>query len=374
MLGDLIKNKKPNITSEPSPSRATAKEQSAASRATSKPTDEGNAKNVRGLAVKSESFVTEITTLSRDGLRRRFTVNYAAAKDNAFTAVKQSDKVANPPAVRYELNDLLFGKIDDASLNERQKRWRSNVVSSTSIREKTEEVVESKNPLGNKRYVWFNAVHASKNGMLYYLAPMIVDVVFLIINAAKYAFFENILVALASLLVFKIVSAVVKKRETGTPMKVFICGIAVAAYAVGLYALYKFVPSFWQKLHFGFTLKLFFMVFCLSHFLTFYALFALSYAQDVAKATDNSCVVECKAGDPGCGKTSQAVEDVFVMGLMKWRELQMDYWNWHSREKEILKRNNKNELLEYHEIKASYNYYIMRPCIPCVWSNICLTD
>ena len=100
---------------------------------------------------------------------------------------------------------------------------------------------------------------------------------------------------------------------------------------------------------------LFFMVFCLSHFLTFYALFALSYAQDVAKATDNSCVVECKAGDPGCGKTSQAVEDVFVMGLMKWRELQLDYWSWHSREKEILKRNDKNELLEYHEIKASYN-------------------
>lgn len=369
MLGDLIKNKKPNIPTEPTTSRATSK-----ARPTIKPSDAGEAKNAFAAEVKSESFTATITTLSRSSERRRFTVNYAAARDNAFTAVKAQGKLKYPPAVRYELDALLYGKVDDTSLNERQKRWRKNVVTSTSIREKTDDVVSSKNPLGNKRYVWFNAVAASKNGMLYYLAPMVLDVIFLIMNVAKYAFFENILVALVSLLAYKIVSAVVKNRERGAAVKSLVVGAVVAAYLGGLYALYRFVPPFWQKLHFGFTLKLFFMVFCLSHFLTFYALFALSYAQDVAKAMDNSCVVECKAGDPGCGKTSQAVEDVFVMGLMKWRELQLDYWSWHSREKEILKRNDKNELLEYHEIKASYNYYIMRACIPCVWSNICLTD
>ena len=369
MLGDLIKNKKPNIPTEPPTSRATSK-----ARPTIKPSDAGEAKNAFAAEVKSESFTAKITTLTRDRSKRRFTVNYAAAKDNAFTAVKAKGKLKYPPAVRYELDALLYGKVDDTSLNERQKRWRKNVVTSTSIREKTDDVVSSKNPLGSKRYVWFNAVAASKNGMLYYLAPMVLDVIFLIMNVAKYAFFENILVALVSLLAYKIVSAVVKNRDRGAVVKSLVVGAVVAAYLGGLYALYRFVPSFWQKLHFGFTLKLFFMVFCLSHFLTFYALFALSYAQDVAKATDNSCVVECKAGDPGCGKTSQAVEDVFVMGLMKWRELQLDYWSWHSREKEILKRNDKNELLEYHEIKASYNYYIMRACIPCVWSNICLTD
>ena len=369
MLGDLIKNKKPNIPTEPPTSRATSK-----ARPTIKPSDAGEAKNAFAAEVKSESFTATITTLSRSSERRRFTVNYAAARDNAFTAVKAQGKLKYPPAVRYELDALLYGKVDDTALNERQKRWRKNVVTSTSIREKTDDVVSSKNPLGSKRYVWFNAVAASKNGMLYYLAPMVLDVIFLIMNVAKYAFFENILVALVSLLAYKIVSAVIKNRERGAAVKSLVVGAVVAAYLGGLYALYRFVPSFWQKLHFGFTLKLFFMVFCLSHFLTFYALFALSYAQDVAKATDNSCVVECKAGDPGCGKTSQAVEDVFVMGLMKWRELQLDYWSWHSREKEILKRNDKNELLEYHEIKASYNYYIMRACIPCVWSNICLTD
>lgn len=369
MLGDLIKTKKPNIPTEPPTSRATSK-----ARPTIKPSDAGEAKNAFAAEVKSESFTAKVTTLTRDRSKRRFTVNYAAARDNAFTAVKAQGKLKYPPAVRYELDALLYGKVDDTALNERQKRWRKNVVTSTSIREKTDDVVSSKNPLGSKRYVWFNAVAASKNGMLYYLAPMVLDVMFLIMNVAKYAFFENILVALVSLLAYKIVSAVVKNRDRGAVVKSLVVGAVVAAYLGGLYALYRFVPSFWQKLHFGFTLKLFFMVFCLSHFLTFYALFALSYAQDVAKATDNSCVVECKAGDPGCGKTSQAVEDVFVMGLMKWRELQLDYWSWHSREKEILKRNDKNELLEYHEIKASYNYYIMRACIPCVWSNICLTD
>ena len=369
MLGDLIKTKKPNIPTEPPTSRATSK-----ARPTIKPSDADEAKNAFAAEVKSESFTAKVTTLSRSSERRRFTVNYAAARDNAFTAVKAQGKLNYPPAVRYELDALLYGKVDDTALNERQKRWRKNVVTSTSIREKTDDVVSSKNPLGNKRYVWFNAVAASKNGMLYYLAPMVLDVIFLIMNVAKYAFFENILVALVSLLAYKIVAAVIKNRERGAAVKSLVVGAVVAAYLGGMYALYRFVPSFWQKLHFGFTLKLFFMVFCLSHFLTFYALFALSYAQDVAKATDNSCVVECKAGDPGCGKTSQAVEDVFVMGLMKWRELQLDYWSWHSREKEILKRNDKNELLEYHEIKASYNYYIMRACIPCVWSNICLTD
>lgn len=373
MLGDLIKTKKPNIPTEPPTSRATSKATSKA-RPTIKPSDAGEAKNAFTAEVKSESFTAKVTTLTRDRSKRRFTVNYAAAKDNAFTAVKAQGKLKYPPAVRYELDALLYGRVDDTALNERQKRWRKNVVTSTSIREKTDDVVSSKNPLGNKRYVWFNAVAASKNGMLYYLAPMLLDVIFLIMNVAKYAFFENILVALVSLLAYKIVLAVIKNRERGAAVKSLVVGAVVAAYLGGLYALYRFVPSFWQKLHFGFTLKLFFMVFCLSHFLTFYALFALSYAQDVAKATDNSCVVECKAGDPGCGKTSQAVEDVFVMGLMKWRELQLDYWSWHSREKEILKRNDKNELLEYHEIKASYNYYIMRACIPCVWSNICLTD
>ena len=373
MLGDLIKTKKPNIPTEPPTSRATSKATSKA-RPTIKPSDAGEAKNAFAAEVKSESFTAKVTTLTRDRSKRRFTVNYAAAKDNAFTAVKALGKLKYPPAVRYELDALLYGRVDDTALNERQKRWRKNVVTSTSIREKTDDVVSSKNPLGNKRYVWFNAVAASKNGMLYYLAPMVLDVIFLIMNVAKYAFFENILVALVSLLAYKIVATVIKNRERGVAVKSLVVGAVVAAYLGGLYALYRFVPSFWQKLHFGFTLKLFFMVFCLSHFLTFYALFALSYAQDVAKATDNSCVVECKAGDPGCGKTSQAVEDVFVMGLMKWRELQLDYWSWHSREKEILKRNDKNELLEYHEIKASYNYYIMRACIPCVWSNICLTD
>lgn len=373
MLGDLIKTKKPNIPTKPPTSRATSKATSKA-RPTIKPSDAGEAKNAFAAEVKSESFTAKVTTLTRDRSKWRFTVNYAAARDNAFTAVKAQGKLKYPPAVRYELDALLYGKVDDTALSERQKRWRKNVVTSTSIREKTDDVVSSKNPLGNKRYVWFNAVAASKNGMLYYLAPMVLDVIFLIMNVAKYAFFENILVALVSLLAYKIVATVIKNRERGVAVKSLVVGAVVAAYLGGLYALYRFVPSFWQKLHFGFTLKLFFMVFCLSHFLTFYALFALSYAQDVAKATDNSCVVECKAGDPGCGKTSQAVEDVFVMGLMKWRELQLDYWSWHSREKEILKRNDKNELLEYHEIKASYNYYIMRACIPCVWSNICLTD
>lgn len=280
----------------------------------------------------------------------------------------------NPPAVVYSLEELLFGKDSDEGLNERQLRWKRNVVTSTSIREKSEKVVKSKNPLGWGRYIFTNAVRASKNGMLYYLVPLVVDIAFLISNFARYAFWTNMGVAVYTLLAYILVRTLIKNRDVGTFAKIFGSVFIAGAYAAGLYCLYRLLPNVWKDIRLNFTAKLFFMAFCLVHFATFYTYFALSYAQDVARAEDNNCVVECKAGDPGCGKTSQAVQEVYVIALMKWRQLQTDFWSWHSREKAILKRNDKDELLDYHEIKVSYNYYIMRNCIPCLWSNIAITD
>lgn len=50
----------------------------------------------------------------------------------------------NPPAVVYSLEELLFGKDSDEGLNERQLRWKRNVVTSTSIREKSEKSLRAK--------------------------------------------------------------------------------------------------------------------------------------------------------------------------------------------------------------------------------------
>ncbi len=280
----------------------------------------------------------------------------------------------NPPAVVYSAEELIFGKDSDVGLNERQVRWKRNVVTSASIREKSEKVVKSKNPLGWDKYIFTNAVKASKNGMLYYLIPLVIDIAFLISNFARYAFRVNMGAAIYTLIAFLAVRALLKNRDGGVVGKTVGSLFVLSVYCAGLYCVYRFLPEIWKDIRFGFTAKLFFMAFCLVHFATFYTYFALSYAQDVARAENNNCIVECKAGDPGCGKTSQAVQEVYVMALMKWRQLQMDFWSWHSREKEIIKRNDRDELLDYHEIKASYNYYIMRSCIPCLWSNIAITD
>ena len=280
----------------------------------------------------------------------------------------------NPPAVVYSAEELVFGKDTDEGLTERQIRWKHNIVTTTSIREKSEDVVKSKNPLGWGKYIFTNAVIASKNGMLYYLIPLVIDIAFLISNFARYAFMTNMGAAMYTLIAFLAARTLLKNRDVGTLGKTIGSVFITSVYVAGLYCVYRFLPDTWNDIRFGFTAKLFFMAFCFVHFATFYTYFALSYAQDVARAEDNNCVVECKAGDPGCGKTSQAVQEVYVMALMKWRQLQTDFWSWHSREKDIIKRNDRDELLDYHEIKASYGYYIMRSCIPCLWSNIPITD
>lgn len=305
---------------------------------------------------------------------------FSSAAGNAVTRIKRGETeqvkppVKHPPAVIYSAEELIFGKDNSEKLSPIQKRWKENIVTSRSLREPTEETIQSKNPLGMSRYLFVNAIRASKAGMLYYIVPLIINAVFLFMNIKKYAFMENLAVALATLAALKLITWAIKNKERGAAFQTGVCVAAVAAYFGGLYALKTLFPAFWAKIYLGFTVKLCFIAFCLLHFVTFYSFFALSYAQDIARAEDNKCVVECKAGDPGCGKTSQAAQEVFVIASMKWRELQMDFWSWHSRESEILKRNDKNELLAYHEIKTSYNYYIMRTCIPCLWSNIALWD
>ena len=104
----------------------------------------------------------------------------------------------------------------------------------------------------------------------------------------------------------------------------------------------------------------------------FYAYFAIAYAGDCQLDFGNT--VRINAGKPRSGKTSNAVHDGRILALKMWERLQYDFWDWHSREPEILARNDKDELLQYYEIKISYNFYVMRPCIPCLWSNIGIED
>ena len=102
------------------------------------------------------------------------------------------------------------------------------------------------------------------------------------------------------------------------------------------------------------------------------------YVQDLMSDFGN--VLKIKCGKPRVGKTSQGIQEAKALALQMWRRLQYDYWKWHSREKEILERNNTKELLEWYAIKESYEFYTREPeagerkGIPCLWSNIGIED
>ena len=51
-------------------------------------------------------------------------------------------------------------------LNEQQIVWQNNVVDSDFLTEPTPKVIESKNPMGLRRYVFIAALKANANGML----------------------------------------------------------------------------------------------------------------------------------------------------------------------------------------------------------------
>ena len=132
------------------------------------------------------------------------------------------------------------------------------------------------------------------------------------------------------------------------------------------------IPGFYGKIYLPFSIKLFFICLCLYYFAGFYAGFLRVYYDDTHQDCGNVCKVG--SGPPRVGKTSLFVHEAFIMAKRKWALLQYEYWLWHSREKEILKRNNLDELLRYQEIKLSYEFYTKSPCIPCLWSSTPIFD
>lgn len=259
---------------------------------------------------------------------------------------------------------------EDDLLNERQKRYKSNVLTSEDLRKPTPKKIKSNNRQGLSRYIFMNELRACRNGLIYYSLPLVINVIFLIFNVFKYNFWANILfsvVALFDVLMIRLIF----KSEKSILLKV-IFTILLIAFNVGLYFLGTLIPGLYDLIYIPYTLKLFLIVLCIYHFGKFYVGFGLTYAADCNLDFGNT--VQINAGKPRCGKTSTAVQDAFVLAKLKWEQLQYDMWLWKSREKEIFRRNDKNELLEYEEIKLAYNFYIMRPCVPCLWSNIGIFD
>lgn len=274
---------------------------------------------------------------------------------------------AKPLLIEYKPNAQPFNIDDIKEFTPEQHKWRANTVTNEDLRTATPDVVKSKNSLGWRRYIFVNVFMSNINGMLYYSAPLILNVIWLIVSIVKFDFIGNLIAATCVLLDILGLKAIIKSDDKPF-MKVFTVMLLLSLPLVALQVLYVNFNDIYKLLDFWYISKLVLIYFCIFYFARFYVLFALSYAQDVKADFGN--VVKCKSGKPRVGKTSQGVHEATVLALLKWNQLQYDFWDWHSREAEILARNDVDELLEYHAIKESYSFYIVRTCIPCLWSNI----
>ncbi len=255
-------------------------------------------------------------------------------------------------------------------VEQRKEEYRRNVVTPEDLREPTPKVIKNTNRQDiRRRYIFMLELDACKNGFLYYIVPLIIGIALLIYNCFHNNFWVNSFVALLVLLCFISIKSLFKKPNA---KKVFANLLLVVIYVLIFIICLNRVPNFKEDIYLPFLLKLLLIVIDVYCCGKFYVFFAMAYAHDCKLDFGNS--VRLNAGKPRSGKTSNGVHDARIIALKFWDKLQYDFWDWHSREKKILARNNPDELLEYHEIKTAYNFYIMRPCIPCLFSNIGIQD
>lgn len=279
-------------------------------------------------------------------------------------------KPRNLPSVFVVPDFLRPPKDPDEKLSERQKDYKARVVTTADLTEKTPKTVKSGNRQHMSRYVFIAELKANKNGLLYYLIPTVINAVFLAFNIAEYNFVANILLSI--IVICDILAAFKIFRTVKNVLLLSLSLVLLIGINVGLYFLGTLVPGLYESVYLPYAIKLFFICLGLYWFAGYYVNFLKVYHDDLRADVGN--IVKVYSGPPRVGKTSLAVQEAFIMAKMKWRDLQFDFWSWTSREKEILKRNDPDELLLYEEIKLSYNFYIMRRCIPCLWSNIPIFD
>lgn len=279
----------------------------------------------------------------------------------------------NPPAIPFKRPEWLPEIKPERPPTEEELRrnaYRKNVLKNDDLRRTSPKVIINNNPQGLRRYVFYNEWLACQNGFFYYLIPLFIGIVFLIINLFRHNFLINAGVAVCLL---GIVLAARKIVKNVTNVRTLIVNmLLIALYIVALALAIQFISGFREGIYLPFSLKMLVIIFDIYYCGKFYTFFMLAYAGDCQLDFGNT--VRINAGKPRSGKTSNAVHDGRILALKMWERLQYDFWDWHSREPEILARNDKDELLQYYEIKNSYNFYIMRPCIPCLWSNIGIED
>ena len=290
---------------------------------------------------------------------------------------KQGKKFYVKPLKFKSAQLLLEMKEDESNFNERQKKWREDVITSEDLRQEVGKYRKSNNRLGLHRYIFVNDVIYSINGLLYYLVPLIISIIALIIDISLFSLPENVIVATCAILPVSAVVAILKsKKHIIIKFALFIIVFILTASII--FNIKYYFPEFWSNVNLFYSLKIFLIYFGVMWFGRYYVIWHIMYVQDLLSDFGN--VFKVKGGKPRVGKTSQGIQEAKALALVKWRELQYDYWKWHSREDEIIARGNTNELLEWYAIKESYEFYTRKPepgepqGIPCLWSNIGISD
>lgn len=339
-------------------------------KAKAKPPEQAQKKPIGRTIKLSNNKRIEAPKLSRFDTKNHQTFLIGAKGKKALRPKKKEYvELSNPPST-FIVPDFLWPKDPDEGLTERQRVYKKNLITDKDLNVKAPKVVKSNNPLGLRRYLFINEVIACKNGFYYYFFPLVLSFIFLIINVFQVAFLQNVIVSIYALINVLLLRGLIKK-DRNIVLKIL---SLVLFLIINVFIIYgsTFIPGFWEEVYLPFALKLLLTVFGLYYFGKFYVFFLLAYHGDCTLDFGN--VVQVNAGKPRSGKTSSGVQDVFALALLKWKELQYDYWSYVSREEEILKYGTRDEKLMLKEVKLSYEFYIKSPCIPCLWSNIGVFD
>ena len=107
---------------------------------------------------------------------------------------KDFKPVENPPST-FLVPGYLIPKDPFEGLSEKQKEYKRNLITDKDLNQRTPKKVISNNRLGFRRYLFINELIACKNGFLYYLIPLVLSFIFLILNVFNYAFIPNVVVS-----------------------------------------------------------------------------------------------------------------------------------------------------------------------------------
>ncbi len=274
------------------------------------------------------------------------------------------------PSTFLEPDYIKKARLYKDPLNEKQQQYKKDVLQMDDLLKPTPNVIKSNNRQGWHRYILWTELVACRNGFIYYTLPLIISIIFFLLNLTLHAFWVNAAFSMLILTDFLLIRHIIKNVTPDSSkflMFILVAGLNVAAYFLAIQ-----YPDWLAGLDLWFAARMLLIVFSIYHFGKFYINFAIMYSHDCNLDFGNT--VQIKAGKPRSGKTSSAVQDAIILAKMKWQELQYDYWLVTSTEAKTLAAKEPEKLLNREEIILSYNFYIMRPCIPCLWSNIGVFD